>query len=167
MAYLSSFGRQTTEVTTTKRYVLYTLQSGPCIVTSYNEYVGEEEKETERTKKVKTGLWHHVARTHLMVHLPPKFFHSPSNQHESQFGCEMFDFWWGKCLHECVCNHVSSWAKNKSKGSFFDDPADKMETDINVFGACVILMILCQGDGWLIVGKKCCHVRRSAKELGD
>ena len=76
MAYLSSFGRQTTEVTTTKRYFLYTLQSGLCIVTSYNEYVGEEEeKEMERTKKVKTGLQRHVVRMRLVVHLPPKFFH--------------------------------------------------------------------------------------------
>ena len=51
IAYLSWFGRQTTEVTTTT--FIYSI-NGPCIVTSYDEYVGKEEKETERTKKGKT-----------------------------------------------------------------------------------------------------------------
>jgi len=40
IAYLSWFGRQTTEVTTTT--FIYSI-NGPCIVTSYDEYVGKED----------------------------------------------------------------------------------------------------------------------------
>jgi len=56
IAYLSLFPRQTTEVTTTRNIRIYTLRMVRAFVTSYDEYVGEEEEETARTKKGKNIL---------------------------------------------------------------------------------------------------------------
>jgi len=47
------FRRQTTDVTSTRNIRLYTLQMVRAFISSYDEYVGEEEEETARTKKGK------------------------------------------------------------------------------------------------------------------
>jgi hypothetical protein len=52
-----------------------------------------------------------------------------------------------------VGNHVASWAKNKKEFAILDDPADKVETDVDVFSSGVILVILHESNCRLVIRK--------------
>jgi len=52
-----------------------------------------------------------------------------------------------KGFGECVGNHVVSRAVDKSDRAILDDIANEVESDVNVFGTSVILMVFCKCDG--------------------
>ena len=57
----------------------------------------------------------------------------------------------GESLGEGVHNHVVSWAINKVHGSTLDDPANEMVSHIDVLRAQMVLVVMCEGDGGLVV----------------
>jgi hypothetical protein len=63
----------------------------------------------------------------------------------------VFDFQRGKGLGQGVGYHIFSGAINDAEFSFFYDLTNKMETDVDVFGASLVLVFLCQCDGRLVV----------------
>src|ERR1700720_756407 len=70
------------------------------------------------------------------------FQHSPSSLAQAKFCRKMLDLRGGQCLSKAISNHVGSQTKNELKNSFFDNPADEMETDVDVFSTCMVLMVL-------------------------
>ena len=74
------------------------------------------------------------------------FQHSPSNRHESKLSSEVLDFWGWECLCECVSNHFSSWTIDEPERAVFNDPADKMEADVDVFGSGMVLVVFGKCD---------------------
>ena len=54
---------------------------------------------------------------------------------------EVLDLWGWECLCKCIGNHFFDWAIDKPKRAVFNDPANEMKSDINMFGSSVILMI--------------------------
>ena len=50
----------------------------------------------------------------------------------------------GLCQH--ICGLLISWAVDEFYGAGLDDVADKMVTDINMFGACMVLSAVCKGN---------------------
>src|SRR5260221_9236650 len=93
--------------------------------------------------------------------------YSPSNRYEPKSSCKMFHLRRGKGFRECIRHHLVGRAIDKSNLSLFNDPTDKMITDVDVFRASVILMLLCERDCRLIVREKCSCRQRSSKELKD
>ena len=63
----------------------------------------------------------------------------------------MFDFRRWESLCESVGDHVVCGTKNESNFAVVDYPAYEMETDVDVLGARVILMVFSECDGGLIV----------------
>ena len=112
-------------------------------------------------------MWHDVqGLTRLGLRLPSLFQHSPSNQYEAEFVGKMLDLRGRECLCECVGYHVVRGAINEAKGSVFDDPTNKMETDVDMFGARVILMVFREGDCGLVVRKQSGGLESGVEELG-
>jgi len=60
----------------------------------------------------------------------------------------------GQCLGEGVGHHVIRGAVDKPDGALLDDPADPMVLHINVLRARVVLVVMCERDGHLVVGKQ-------------
>jgi hypothetical protein len=59
----------------------------------------------------------------------------------------MVDFCRGKHFGEHVGNHVSCGTVYQLEGPLFDDPANEMIADVDVFGLWVILVILHKSNG--------------------
>ena len=60
---------------------------------------------------------------------------------ESKFS-EVLDFWRGKGLGEHIGNHIVGGAVDKVQFAIINNPADKMEVYVDVFGVGVILVVL-------------------------
>ena len=63
----------------------------------------------------------------------------------------MLDFRRGKGLCKSICHHVISRTEYKTDFAVFDDPANKIESNVNVFGVWVVLVIFCKHDCRLVV----------------
>jgi hypothetical protein len=59
----------------------------------------------------------------------------------------MFHLRRGKGFGESVGNHVIGRAVNEVQRAIFNDPSDEMETNIDVFGPGVVLVVFRKGDG--------------------
>ena len=66
----------------------------------------------------------------------------------------MFDLRGGQCFGERVGEHLISWAINDLEGTLFDNPADEVELDVNVFSACVVLVVFGKFNSGLVVAKE-------------
>ncbi len=73
----------------------------------------------------------------------------------------------GERLGEDVGDHVLGRAIDEPDGSVFDNPANEMESDVDVFAARVILVILRERNGRLVVGEEGGGVKRGPEDLGD
>jgi len=60
----------------------------------------------------------------------------------------------GQCLGEGVGHHVIRGAVDKPDGALLDNPADPMVSHVNVLCAWVVLVVMCECDGHLVVGKQ-------------
>ena len=67
----------------------------------------------------------------------------------------MFDFCGGERFGKRVSDHVSCGTIDKPEGPLFDDPANEMIADVDMFGPGVILVIPRESDRGLIVRKQC------------
>jgi hypothetical protein len=65
----------------------------------------------------------------------------------------MFDFFRWKNLCERVCNHGRTI--NEPNRTLFNNPADEMKSDVNVFHSGMILVVLQEHNGGLIVRIEC------------
>ena len=63
----------------------------------------------------------------------------------------MLDFCGGERFGKRVSDHVSCGAIDKPEGPLFDNPANEMIADVNMFGPGVILVILRESNHRLIV----------------
>ena len=81
--------------------------------------------------------------------------HSSSMRRETQFVRKMFDFHRWERLRECVGHHFVGRAINEPNFPIFNDPTNKMETNVDVFGMGMVLMLLRERNRGLIVGKQC------------
>jgi hypothetical protein len=70
------------------------------------------------------------------------FQHSPSSCAESELGCEVFDFRQWQSFGKSIGNHVDSGTEYEVKLLFLNNPMNKVEMDVNMFSASVILVIL-------------------------
>jgi hypothetical protein len=66
----------------------------------------------------------------------------------------VLDFGRWKGFGESVGYHLVGWAIDEVKGIVFNDPTNKVETDVNMFGASMELMITSKHDGRSIVRKE-------------
>ena len=89
----------------------------------------------QRSTDVKVLGWQHLL-----------FQHFPSSVAQSEFGGKVLDFRRGEGLCKSICHHVISRTEYKTDFAVFNDPADKMESNVNVFGAWVVLVIFCERD---------------------
>ena len=69
------------------------------------------------------------------------FQHSPSSREESESGGKVFDLRGGQRFGERIGEHLIGWAINDLEGTLFDNPADEVESDVNVFSVCVVLVV--------------------------
>jgi hypothetical protein len=58
----------------------------------------------------------------------------------------VLDLCGGKRLSKRISDHVSCGTIDKPEGPFFDDPANEMIADVNMFSPGVILMVLRESD---------------------
>jgi len=77
--------------------------------------------------------------------------YSPSNQYEPEGRRKVLHLRRGKGFRECVGYHLVGRAVDDTNLSFFNDPSDKMETNVDMFRTRVILMLLCERNRRLIV----------------
>jgi len=83
---------------------------------------------------------------------PPQ--HSPSLCAQSKGCSKVLNLGGGQCLGEGVSHHVIRGAVDKPDGALLDDPADPMVSHVNVLRARVVLVVVCERDGCLVVGKQ-------------
>jgi hypothetical protein len=93
--------------------------------------------------------------------------HSPSNRHEPKAGREMLHLCRGKGFRKRIGDHLFGGAIYESKFPLFNDPTDKVIPNIDVFRACVVLMLLRERDRGLIVRKQSGGRQDSAEKLED
>ena len=79
----------------------------------------------------------------------------------------MFDLRGGQRFGERVGEHLIGWAINDLEGTLFDNPADKVELDVNMFGAGVVLVVFGKFDSGLVVAKENGWYKVDFEELGD
>ena len=79
------------------------------------------------------------------------FRHSPSFRTESKSSSEMLHLGRGQGLGERVSDHVVRWAIHEAEGALLNDPANEVIAHVNVFGACMILVITGEGNGGLVI----------------
>jgi len=60
----------------------------------------------------------------------------------------------GQRLGEGIGYHVICGAVDKPDGALLNNPADPMVSHINVLRAWVVLVVACECDGHLVVGKQ-------------
>ena len=63
----------------------------------------------------------------------------------------MLDLWGWERFGEGVGDHVVGGAENEMNLAVVDYPADKVKAYVDMFGARVILVVLCECDSGLIV----------------
>ena len=95
------------------------------------------------------------------------FQHSPSSWEESELGGEVLDLCRGQHFGERVGEHLIGWAINDLEGTLFDDPADEVESDVNMFGAGMVLVVFGKFDSRLVVTKENGWREVDFEELGD
>ena len=87
---------------------------------------------------------------------------------QSECRCEMLCLCAWEWLREGVCGHVLGGTVDESNGPIFDNIADEMIADINMFHACMKLAIrMGDHDGRLIVDVKRCRVLKGTKDLAN
>ena len=59
-------------------------------------------------------------------------WHSPSLRAQSKTSGEVFYFRWWQRFREHVGHHVFSWAINEPDDALFDNPTNKMKTNVNI-----------------------------------
>jgi hypothetical protein len=69
------------------------------------------------------------------------FQHPHSSLGKAKLRCKVLGFQGWQCFGECVGDHVVCGAIHKFDGAIFDDPADKMEADVDVLCAHMILEV--------------------------
>ena len=77
----------------------------------------------------------------------------------------MLDLSGWKGFRERVGNHVVRGAVNKTNRAVFDDVANKMEANVDVLGASMVLVILRECDGGLVVRKEGGSVEFAGEDL--
>ena len=95
------------------------------------------------------------------------FQHSPSNQHKSKFASEMLDFRGWESFRKCVSNHFVGWTIDESERPVFDDPSNKMESDVDMLGSRMVLMVFGECNRQLVVRKQGGGSKYVVKELGN
>jgi hypothetical protein len=75
------------------------------------------------------------------------FQHSPSSWRESELGCKVLDFCRREGFSEGIRNHVVRGTVDELKGTLLNDPANEVETNVDVFGASMVLMVLTECNG--------------------
>ena len=66
----------------------------------------------------------------------------------------MLDFEGRERLRECVGDHIRGRAVDELNGAILADPTEEMETNVDVFRACVVLVVSRKSDRGLVVGKQ-------------
>ena len=79
--------------------------------------------------------------------------HSPSSPAQSKLSGKMLHFQWREGFGWCVSDHICSRAVNETELAILNNPVDKVESHINVLGMCMVLVIFCECDHWLVVWK--------------
>jgi hypothetical protein len=87
-------------------------------------------------RRFRSGTHNRLADARLLIQ------HSPSSAAESKLGSEMLDFRGRKGLRQSISNHVGGRAIDEPKLALFNNPTDKVKTDIDMFGSRVILVVL-------------------------
>ena len=83
---------------------------------------------------------------------PPR--HSPSLHAQSE-GCgEVLHLGRGQCLGEGIGHHVVHRAVNEPDGALLDNPAYPVILHVDVLHVRVVLVVACERDGCLVVGKQ-------------
>ena len=73
----------------------------------------------------------------------------------------------GQHLGEGVSHHVICWAVNKLDGALLNNPTYPVIPHVDVLHAWVVLVVACECNGCLVVGKQSGGQCDGAKHLGD
>ena len=79
----------------------------------------------------------------------------------------MFDLGRWQRLGKQVGNHIVGGAKNELQFAIVDDPMNKMEMNVDVFCACMVLMVLGKCDSGLVVREEGDRVSKWKGKISD